>query len=54
LRDIGASPLDAEIATFKARMGAAETDDLEPLARHSVGAGLFLRGPMKARYHRGL
>jgi hypothetical protein len=54
LRDIGASPLDAEIARLNARMGAAETDELEPLARHDVGADRFLQGLTRGRYRRGL
>jgi hypothetical protein len=43
LRDIGATPLDAEIARLEARMGTIETDDLEAVARRGVSAGQFLR-----------
>ena len=43
LRDIGATPLDAEIARLEARMGTIETDDLEAIARRGVSAGQFLR-----------
>jgi hypothetical protein len=35
-------------------MGATETDELEPLARHGVGAGQFLQGLTRGRYRRGL
>jgi hypothetical protein len=43
LRDIGASLLDAEIAGLDARMGAAETDDLEAVACRGLGAAPFMR-----------
>ena len=51
LRDIGASPLDAEIARLNARMGAVETEDLEAVACRGVSAGQFLR-QLKSRCYR--
>jgi hypothetical protein len=43
LRDIGATPLDAEIARLDARMGAIQTDDLEAVSRRGLSAGQFLQ-----------
>jgi hypothetical protein len=44
LQDIGVSTVAAEICRLEARMGAAETGDLEPLACRGLAAGQFLRG----------
>jgi hypothetical protein len=43
LRDIGATPLDAEIARLDARMGAIETDDLEAVSSRGLSTGQFLQ-----------
>ena len=43
LRDIGASPTDAEIARLQARMGVAETDDWEPVASRGLSARHFMQ-----------
>jgi len=43
LRDIGASPLDAQIARLDARMGSAEANDTDAVASQGISAGQFMR-----------
>jgi hypothetical protein len=51
LRDIGASPLDAQIARLHARMGAAETVELDAIGSQGQTVGQFMRR-MKRAHHR--
>jgi len=54
LRDIGASPLDAQIARLHARMGAAEANDTDAVASQGISAGQFMRRMKRECYRDSL
>ena len=54
LRDIGATPLEAEVARLEARMGAVETDILEAVACRGLSAGQFLHRLRPGCYRNGV
>jgi hypothetical protein len=54
LRDVGVSVGDADIARLRARMGVAQTDDLDAIAGGGQSAGQFMRSIKRECYRSDL